>query len=114
MAAVGNEAPSEKGDANHRRSLLLSLGGWIIMGTPKVAFAESDDPFAQMDAIAEKIQSSSNFPNSPPLPTSKQTEQELVPDEKQAESKKAAATSDLDSLLKETKKRKQIDPRTHG
>jgi hypothetical protein len=82
------------------------------------AFA-GDDPFAQMDSIAGKIKSSSNYPNSiSPLPTYKQTEQELTSDKKPVDGKAGAATattfSDMEDALKNSKKRRNIDPLTHG
>jgi hypothetical protein len=99
-----------------RRDLLLAASG-IVLGTsflPDAARA-SDDPFAQMDAIAEKIKESSNYPNSiSPLPTYKATEKELVSDGDDAPPKSDKKTSDMDKALGDMQKKKGIDPMTHG
>jgi hypothetical protein len=84
--------------------------------------ASSDDPFAELDAIAEKIQaSSSNFPNSiSPLPTYKKQMEKDVTANKEESSTKSSPTSseeqplDMAEALQESRKKKRVNSLTHG
>jgi hypothetical protein len=105
-------------DSSHRRAFLSSIRtaacfGLVATTTPAVARAdEKPDPFAELDAIAEKIRSSSQFPNSSsPLPTYKKMEQELTTP---LEESTAPPPPTMEEALKEARKRKRTDPLTHG
>jgi hypothetical protein len=97
---------------------LSALVAPILIADAAVA-ASSDDPFAELDAIAEKISSSSNFPNSgSPLPTYKQTEKDVTANEEESIKSSPTTSSeeplDMTEALKESRKRKRINPLTHG
>ena len=102
-------------EINHRPSFLTSSLGLALANVAfsSSAFAEDEDPFSKMDSIAAKIGSDkSGYPNSiSPLPTFKQSEKELVQNE---EKSKIQTSSEMEEALKNVRKEKRIDPRTHG
>ena len=102
-------------DETSRRSFILSSLGWTSgnFAFTAAAIADGEDPFSKMDSIAAKIGSdNSGYPNSiSPLPTFKQSEKELVQNE---EKSKIQTSSEMEEALKNVRKEKRIDPRTHG
>jgi hypothetical protein len=107
-----------------RRSFIVSSVGWIALTHQQTAFANSDDPFAAIDSMAEKISlggSSSNFPNSiSVLPSRAESEKQLISDtpgpagNAEVSLDNARNPQTLQDALKKAKKEKKIDPRTHG
>jgi hypothetical protein len=76
----------------------------------------SSDPFAQMDAIAAEMRgsSSNDFNSVSPLSTNKKSS---PPQELAAEllpKAPTSAVSDMQKALGEAKRRRKVDPLTHG
>lgn len=98
-----------------------TLFGGVMTSSPTMAVATDgeSDPFAEFDKIAQGIQGSSNYPNSiSPLPTYKLTEKDLTADESSSSSSTSGTivppASDMEQALNDIKKKKQINPTTHG
>lgn len=103
-----------------RRFFLTGLGSisaFLLTASPAMADDSSSDPFAQMDAIAAEMgSSSSNDPNSAsPLFTNQKSSS---PQESTAEplpkAPASAASSDMQKVLEEAKRRRKVAPLTHG
>eukprot|EP00980_Cylindrotheca_fusiformis_P009503 scaffold2077_cov119-Cylindrotheca_fusiformis.AAC.6 len=98
-----------------RRSFLLSSVGFTVGASTlaSTATAKDVDPFATLDAMAEKIGNrNSNDPSSiSRLPTRNETEKERLTGD---EHFKDSSPMDMDEALRKTRKQKRIDPRTHG
>jgi hypothetical protein len=138
-AAASTESSNDipPGALVDRRALLFGLGAAVFMSTPllllpanAVDATVTNDPMAQLDDIAAQIgdgggaHRSSNYPFSiSPLPTLKQSAQELAWDEADKAKKlleeqeqlqqRQTQGSDFEQALKESKRRKQVNPLTH-
>ena len=113
------EAHSHSVEAGRRSFLRTVCVSTLLVGpfSKRACAADSDDPFAQMDAIANSIQSSSSsYPNSiSPLPTKHSTAQELTaPKPITSSPSEKSESSDIEKALKEAKSGRKVNPLTHG
>ena len=108
-------------DDRNRRSLFRCAGSFAVLLTAEIAtsssgHAEEVDPFAAMDA-AISAGLSSGSPSSPSTAASNSsgpattTVKGASPNNTTSPS---SPSSDLEKALKESQRRKSIDPRTHG
>ena len=121
LHASKNEVNDNVEKNSNRRNFLSSASMFVttalVTGTMtsnplSVQAADEDvDPFAEFDKIAQNIQGSSNYPNSiSPLPTYKLTEKDLTADDSDVNT----APPNMEQALNDLKKKKTINPRTHG
>lgn len=98
--------------------LIAGLSSVMSLGFPPRVVAE-DDPFAQMDSFASSLgapqQSSTAAATTTarPSPTTNVQDYNTKEGVKQSELSEASFSA-LDAALEESRKRKRIDPRTHG
>lgn len=96
--------PSKRRDFVGKGLVFIGFSSALILGHPGTAASAPDDPFAQVDLFASSMSTAKPSAPSP----SKGDDKNETP--KQPE----ASASALDAALEESRKRKRIDPRTHG
>jgi hypothetical protein len=117
---------SQKRDVCNRRIVLdqaksfvaLVLGG-VVVSYPSESVAEEHDPFVAMDEAISREILSNNFNdatliNNPSGKKATNFDPRASSKPSQPPSSSVSSTSDLDMALRESKRRKTIDPRTHG
>ena len=94
-------APSSRRDFVERGLAFVAFSSTMIVGNPGSAVA-GDDPFAQLDSFASSLTT-----GQPTLPNNDdKIEASIIQPQ--------ASISALDAVLEESRKRKAINPRTHG
>lgn len=108
-----HRAPPLEFEASRRSVLKLApaLAGMTLLGSQALAEV---DPFAAMDDML----SSGGLPEAPGSVASGSTTQTTTtsanPDKSAPPQTTKSASNDMDAALQESKKRRTIDPRTHG
>jgi hypothetical protein len=104
---------------NRAKSFGALLLGGAVAGNSSVGLAEENDPFVAMDSTISAAISSNNFGSAATISKNPSTIKATNIDPgasmpSQRLSEPLSATSDLERALKESRRRKTIDPRTHG
>lgn len=121
------ERPETEAAASSRRRLFQAtcigiLGTVAFTTNSQPAVAAEEDPFAQLDSIASTISSSdqlrSNAANNYPMSPSPLPKGEGISNEQgrklSNDGSASSNVSEMEEALRESRKRKRVDPRTHG
>jgi hypothetical protein len=116
-AVDGNESAfcSRRSLFQHTGSfgILLVRSGVSTIMAPAICQAEENDAFEMLDSISADMTSVNPFTNDPKTDIDSKRDS---PESSEASrtSNAPTLTSDLEKALKESQRRKTIDPRTHG
>ena len=100
-----DDTPSSRRDFVERGLSFVGCSSALMYGNPVLAVA-GDDPFAQLDSFASSL-TTTGQQSSPNTSCDKKEEVSSTMPPK-------SSTSALDAALDESRKRKVVDPRTHG
>jgi hypothetical protein len=94
--------------------MLLVMGPSASFVSQPVNAEETDDPFAMMDAISVGITTEKTSSISSPPTTTNDNDTKNLNSGNDRSTMNSSTKSDMDAALEESRRRRTIDPRTHG